>query len=292
MSNQNSSNAPQGGPSHAARSVSGAPSEGQILPIFAGACSSSSCSSAWSSTAATSSCSAATARTRRTSRPWQARSASPTTTCRSKVFTGTDNVYTRSRPRWTRTTARPPAPSARGRRATSARGPAPTFMDLGPVAATDTAPPAVSGQKALGVKVDVHRTPQTYLLGIIGQSDLEREHNCDRDHRPAAGRAAGTVPADRPGHTLIDAGGLALRADQRFERPRQLRLDLVGRKQQRRLPCDVPLHAEQPAVHPSGRVPRRSGQVERELGAGLPPDLGSQPADRPHPDRAEARTIP
>jgi Flp pilus assembly protein TadG len=44
------------------------------------------------------------------------------------------------------------------------------FMDLGPVTAGDTAPPTVSGQKALGVRVDVHRTPQTYLLGIIGQS--------------------------------------------------------------------------------------------------------------------------
>ena len=45
-----------------------------------------------------------------------------------------------------------------------------TFMDLGLVAATDTNPPTVSGQAALGVKVDVHRTPQTYLLGIVGQT--------------------------------------------------------------------------------------------------------------------------
>jgi Flp pilus assembly protein TadG len=44
------------------------------------------------------------------------------------------------------------------------------FVDLGPVSAGDTAPPIVSGQAALGVRVDVNRTPQTYLLGIIGQS--------------------------------------------------------------------------------------------------------------------------
>jgi hypothetical protein len=46
-----------------------------------------------------------------------------------------------------------------------------SFQDLGPVSSTDTAPPgAASGQKALGVKVNVTKTPQTYLLGVIGQS--------------------------------------------------------------------------------------------------------------------------
>ena len=46
-----------------------------------------------------------------------------------------------------------------------------TFQDLGPVTATDSAPPgAVSGQKALGVKVNVTKTPATFLLGVIGQS--------------------------------------------------------------------------------------------------------------------------
>lgn len=46
-----------------------------------------------------------------------------------------------------------------------------TFVDLGPVGAANTAPPgAVSGQKALGVKVDVTRMPPTFFLGVIGQS--------------------------------------------------------------------------------------------------------------------------
>ena len=45
------------------------------------------------------------------------------------------------------------------------------FQDLGPVASTDTAPPgAVSGQKALGVTVGVTKTPQTYLLGVMGKT--------------------------------------------------------------------------------------------------------------------------
>jgi hypothetical protein len=45
-----------------------------------------------------------------------------------------------------------------------------SFLDLGPVTASDTAPPTVGGQQAMGVKVDVHRTPNTFLLGLIGQT--------------------------------------------------------------------------------------------------------------------------
>jgi len=46
-----------------------------------------------------------------------------------------------------------------------------SFVDLGAVTATDTAPPgAFSGAKALGVTVNVTKTPRTYLLGVIGQS--------------------------------------------------------------------------------------------------------------------------
>lgn len=41
-----------------------------------------------------------------------------------------------------------------------------TFVDLGPVSAGDSAPP--SG--ALGVKVDVTKTPRTYLLGVVGKT--------------------------------------------------------------------------------------------------------------------------
>ncbi|MBA2720203.1 MAG: hypothetical protein H0U52_13335 [Chloroflexi bacterium] len=48
-----------------------------------------------------------------------------------------------------------------------------SFVDLGPVSAGDTAPPTVSGQQALGVKVNVNRTPRTFLLGIIGQSSWD-----------------------------------------------------------------------------------------------------------------------
>ena len=45
------------------------------------------------------------------------------------------------------------------------------FQDLGPVGEFDTAiPGSSSGTKAIGVKVDVTRTPRTYFLGVIGQS--------------------------------------------------------------------------------------------------------------------------
>lgn len=42
-----------------------------------------------------------------------------------------------------------------------------TFADLGPVGAGDSAPP----NGALGVKVDVTKTPRTYFLGVIGKTD-------------------------------------------------------------------------------------------------------------------------
>ena len=46
-----------------------------------------------------------------------------------------------------------------------------TFQDLGPVGAGDTAIPGWNGgTPALGIKVDVTRTPRTYFLGVIGQS--------------------------------------------------------------------------------------------------------------------------
>jgi hypothetical protein len=45
-----------------------------------------------------------------------------------------------------------------------------TFIDLGPVGPGDAVPPTVNGQKALGVTVNVTRTPRTYLLGVVGQS--------------------------------------------------------------------------------------------------------------------------
>lgn len=45
------------------------------------------------------------------------------------------------------------------------------FVDLGAVGANDTTlPGAVSGQKALGVQVNVTKTPSTYILGVVGQN--------------------------------------------------------------------------------------------------------------------------
>jgi uncharacterized membrane protein len=89
-----------------------------------------------------------------------------------KAFTSTDNVYTIIATRmgqndcptgvgsncsWTARYVGPRAGSG--------------FTDLGPVSATDTAPPgAVSGVKALGVTVAVTKVPNTFLLGIVGKT--------------------------------------------------------------------------------------------------------------------------
>jgi hypothetical protein len=44
------------------------------------------------------------------------------------------------------------------------------FQDLGPVLVGDTSIPGSSGgSKAIGIKVDVTRTPRTFFLGVIGQ---------------------------------------------------------------------------------------------------------------------------
>ena len=91
---------------------------------------------------------------------------------KSQTFTSTNNVYTAIATRMDQNNCSSAAGSicswtARyvGPRTGS------SFQDLGPVSSTDTAPPgAISGQKALGVKVNVTKTPQTYLLGVIGQS--------------------------------------------------------------------------------------------------------------------------
>ena len=73
-----------------------------------------------------------------------------------------------------------------------------TFQDLGPVLATDSAPPgAAGGQKALGVKVNVTKTPQTYLLGVIGQSTWTVD--------TTATAVAGQPPAG-PGGALLPIG--------------------------------------------------------------------------------------
>jgi len=48
------------------------------------------------------------------------------------------------------------------------------FPVLAPVQPTDTAPPgAVSGPKALGIRVDMQINPHTYFLGLIGQTSWD-----------------------------------------------------------------------------------------------------------------------
>jgi Flp pilus assembly protein TadG len=88
-----------------------------------------------------------------------------------KAFTGTDNVYTKIATRM----GQNDCSSALGSDCSwTARYVGPrsgsTFIDLGPVGPGDAVPPTVNGQKALGVSVNVTRTPRTYLLGVVGQS--------------------------------------------------------------------------------------------------------------------------
>jgi len=89
-----------------------------------------------------------------------------------KAFTGTDNVYTKIATRMGQNDCSSAVGSdcswtARyvGVRSGS------SFVDLGAVTAADAGPPGFAGgQKALGVTVNVTKTPRTYLLGVIGQS--------------------------------------------------------------------------------------------------------------------------
>jgi len=89
-----------------------------------------------------------------------------------KAFTSTNNVYTIIETRM----GQNDCPSGVGSNCSwTARYVGPRsgsgFVDLGPVSASDTAPPgAITGTKALGVTVKVTKIPRTYLLGIIGQS--------------------------------------------------------------------------------------------------------------------------
>jgi hypothetical protein len=87
----------------------------------------------------------------------------------SQSLTATDNVYTAISTRMTENGCTPAASCSWTARYVGPRTAA-SFVDLGAVGAADTAPPgAISGQKALGVKVDVSKAPETYFLGIIGQ---------------------------------------------------------------------------------------------------------------------------
>ena len=90
---------------------------------------------------------------------------------KSQAFTAADNAYTAIDTRMTQNGCTALNNCTWTARYVGARSGS-TFTDLGAVGAGDTAPPgAVSGAKALGVKVDVTNTPGTFLLGIIGQSN-------------------------------------------------------------------------------------------------------------------------
>lgn len=72
------------------------------------------------------------------------------------------------------------------------------FQDLGAVSAGDTSIPGWSGgTKAVGIKVDVTRTPRTYFLGVIGQSTW----NVGTTATAIAGR-----PTSAPGGQLLPIG--------------------------------------------------------------------------------------
>ena len=82
----------------------------------------------------------------------------------------------------------------------SVLGPAPASRISGPSSPRDTAPPgAAGGQKALGVKVEVTKTPQTYLLGVMGQSMWTVNTTATVDHRSADRRSRRPAAADRHG---------------------------------------------------------------------------------------------
>ena len=89
-----------------------------------------------------------------------------------KAFSGSNNVYTAIQTRM----GQNGCPTGAGSDCTwTARYVGPrsgsNFVDLGPVGVGDSAPPgAFGGVKALGVTVNVTRTPRTYLLGVIGQT--------------------------------------------------------------------------------------------------------------------------
>ena len=80
--------------------------------------------------------------------------------------------------------------------------------------------------------------PRTYLLGVIGQSAWTVNTSATALPGEPTGAPAGQLlPIGLT--ELPDPGGCGLRADQRLEWPRQLRLGLVGRQQQRRVAGDL-----------------------------------------------------
>ena len=133
-----------------------------------------------------------------------------------------------------------------------------TFQDLGPVAADrHGAPRRVSGQKALGVKVDVTKTPQTYLLGVMGKTTWTVNTTATAITGQPTGSPGGQLLPIAMIAPMPTAGGHDLRADQRLERAGQLRLAVVGRQQQRRAPLATSICTpNNPGVHTAVRSSR------------------------------------
>ena len=63
------------------------------------------------------------------------------------------------------------------------------------------APGAAGGQKALGVKVNVTKTPQTYLLGVMGQSTWTVNSTATSITGQPTGAPGGPAAADRHGRS-------------------------------------------------------------------------------------------
>ena len=109
-----------------------------------------------------------------------------------KAFTGSDNAFTQIASKMTVNGCPTGGDCAWTARYVGPRSGA-TFVDLGPVGASDGAPP--SG--ALGVKVDVTKNPRTYFLGIIGRTTWRVD--------TVATSLAGKLPG-APGGQLLPIG--------------------------------------------------------------------------------------
>ena len=164
---------------------------------------------------------------------------------KSQTFTSTNNVYTAIATRMDQNNCSSAAGSicswtARyvGPRTGS------SFQDLGPVSSTDTAPPGAAerpeGPRRQGQRhEDAADVPSRCHRSVDLDGQLDR-HVGDRS---ADRRAGGPAVADRHGRSDDHERGLDLRIDQRLERAGQLRLDLMGWQQRRRIAGDEPLHA-------------------------------------------------
>lgn len=85
-----------------------------------------------------------------------------------------------------------------------------TFVDLGPVGASDTTVPgAVSGQKAMGVMVNVSKVAPTYFLGVMGQSNWHIATTATAiSGQPAGAPASQILPIALVAPPTMDEGSL------------------------------------------------------------------------------------